>query len=218
MGFDLEEVSKRFPAYLSDTDKGRLRDVLNDFVQVGAPIVESKLYSQFYLRDLPDYLLQADVIDGIRMPAWDADRGSSTYASFKKEYVRALMISNTCDVDLVEKDRLLPKQVSFVPVVPLKDYIDSIDTDRRLQNRKEQAVKDIKSQQYSNLFFLPKGKGFEEHVALLDQPFWFPSSELTEIIEAVISHRIISLSQWAYYLFILKLSYHLCRLPEAPDR
>lgn len=230
-GFDIEEVSRRFPAYLSEIDKGRLQNALKDFssnskkesiggsAEKALSLTESqKLYSHFYLRDSPEYLLQADVIESIRRPIWISDRTDPLFATYDKDYIRALMISNTCDIDVADKDRYIPKEVSFVPIVPMSDYIDSIQADHRIRPQVDSIKESLRNQQYSNLFYLPSGKDFEEHIALLDQPFWYPSDELSEILSAVIANRVVSLSQWAYYLFVLKLSYHLCRLPEADDR
>jgi hypothetical protein len=232
-GFDMAEASRRFPSYFSDTDKGRLQGALSNFSSVSAldsngatskktlSLVESqRLYAHFYLRSgqLPDYLLQADIVDSIRQPVWITDKRDPAYASYSKEYIRALLISNTCDVDVSDKSRDVPKEVAFVPVVPIRDYVASLMGDPRVSNKVETIILDVKNQKYSNLFYLPSTRGFEEHVALLDQPFWFPADELRTIFAGVLESRVVSLSQWAYYLFIMKLSYHLCRLPEAADR
>jgi hypothetical protein len=219
MGFNIEEVSRNFPAYLSSPDKGRLRTALSDFASEGISLEDSqKVYAHFYLRSSPNYLLQADVIDSIRRPAWVSDRTSPAFATYEKEYIRAMMISNTCDVDVTDKKRVIPKEVTFIPIVPLGDYIEDIRKDHRILPNVEQIAGDIRNQQYTNLFYLPSGIGFEEHIALLDQPFWYPSDELTELIEGIMLNRVVSLSQWAYYLFVLKLTHHLCRLPEKRDR
>lgn len=231
MSFDIDKVSRNFPAYLSEQDKGRLQQALSDFSNrsykesaasssdKALSLQESqRLYSHFYLHDEPKYLLQADVIDGIRQPVWISDRTDPDFATYSKDYIRALMLSNTCDVDTEGKERYIPKDITFVPVVPFGEFVESITTDQRIRPQVGKIEYSLRNQQYSNLFYLPSGRDFEEHIALLDQPFSLPSDELVSVLDGMLQNRVVSLSQWAYYFFTLKLSYHLCRLPEEEDR
>ncbi len=82
----------------------------------------------------------------------------------------------------------------------------------------------IKSQTISNIFYLPPNPdNRKEYICHLDKAFWFPTEELNSYLPAPDSYlgeetRICSLDYFGYYLFLVKLSYHFCRLPEEKQR
>lgn len=220
MAFDVTEVARLFPAFLSDTEKDRITQGLSQFGESVA--TTPKLYNDFFATGVSEYLLQGDLLPSIRLPIWQSEP-----ATFSKGYTNALLIANTCDVDVVGNARNVPKEVGFVPLVPLSDFIAALT--RKLQTQAlnpatiktklQNIEKELKGQLLTNVFYLPASPtGLPECVALLDRPFWFPSSELVTVGPELLKHRLATLSQWGYYLFILKLSYHLCRLPEERDR
>jgi len=51
------------------------------------------------------------------MPYWNADT-----ASYEKVYNKVLLVSNTCDVDSSSKNRAIPKEILFAPIVELAEY------------------------------------------------------------------------------------------------
>ncbi len=220
MAFDVTEVARLFPSFLSDTEKERITQGLSQF---GESVASTpKLYTDFFATGVSEHLLQGDLLPSIRLPIWQSEP-----ATFTKGYSNALLIANTCDVDVVGNPRNVPKEVGFVPLVPLADFTSALTREFRAQGlppatikaKLQSLEKELRGQQFTNIFYLPASpSGLPEHVALLDRPFWFPSSELVSVGPALLEHRLATLSQWGYYLFILKLSYHLCRLPEERDR
>ncbi|MEP5611451.1 MAG: hypothetical protein ABJP45_04345, partial [Cyclobacteriaceae bacterium] len=58
----------------------------------------------------------------------------------------------------------------------------------------------------------------KEYIAYLDDTSNITIEELGLLKENLSENRIASLDFFGYYLFVLKLSYHLCRLPEETDR
>lgn len=220
MAFDVTEVARLFPAFLSATEKTRITEGLSQFAESIA--TTPKLYTDFYATGVPNYLLQGDLLPQIRLPIWQPSTGL-----FAKGNIDALLIANTCDVDVIGNSRNVAKEISFVPLVPLSNFLTNLE--RKLHSQhlppatvrvKLQSIeKELRNQLLTNVFYLPASpSGLPEQVALLDRPFWFPSSELVSIGPALLTNRMATLSQWGYYLFILKLSYHLCRLPEERDR
>lgn len=219
MAFDATEVARLFPSFLSAPEKDRIVQGLRQFDESVA--TAPKLYTHFFASTPAPYLLQGDLLPSIRVPVWQTGP-----ASFGKGYTPALLIANTCDVDVLGNPRNVPKEVGFVPLVPLPDFITALRSRLEAQalspatiRAKVQSIeKELRSQFLTNVFYLPAGPGgLPEYVALLDRPFWFPAAELAEIGPALLPRRLASLSQWGYYLFILKISYHLCRLPEERD-
>lgn len=219
MAFDATEIARLFPSFLTDIEKERITQGLSQFDN---PLATSpRLYTDFYMPQGPGYLLQGDLLPSVRLPVWQAREGI-----FTKGHSNALLIANTCDVDVSGNVRNIPKEVGFVQLVPFDLYREQLTRRLTAQRLSTQTVQskvrnlegEIRNQLITNLFFLPAAPGgLSEQVALLDRPFWFPAAELAQVGEALRTARLASLSLWGYYLFILKLSYHLCRLPEERD-
>jgi hypothetical protein len=58
----------------------------------------------------------------------------------------------------------------------------------------------------------------QEYFALLDNMFWIKTEEINALSPTISDDRLATLNHYGYYLFILKLSHHLCRFPEENDR
>lgn len=120
---------------------------------------------------------------------------------------------------LKSKHSLSSKQCLFAPLIEFQEYLKDLELAGYDNEKLGQFCKAVKAQLVSNLFYLPMiQKEEKEYVVFLDNIFWFPASELNAYMERIQENRMASLSHFGYYLFILKLSYHLCRLPEQCDR
>ena len=104
-------------SYLTDEEKGRLNEGLRQFRKTGQDENSFKNYTHFYLSTFPNGLRQGDLLSLIRMPYWNADT-----ASYEKVYNKVLLVSNTCDVDSSSKNRAIPKEILFAPIVELAEY------------------------------------------------------------------------------------------------
>jgi len=201
-----------FPSYLVDSDKGRLRNSLKQFI--GGELKNEIDYSDFYKEYHYDYFMQSDLIREIRFAYWDEEN-----KIFQKRYTDGIILSNTCDISFDNTHSINEKQCLFAPVIELADYIIDLIGAGLDQAKISQFIKTIKSQQITNILYLPANhNNSKEYVVLLDNVFWFPIKELKQYTEDISSNKISSLGYFGYYLFILKLSYHLCRLPEQCDR
>ncbi|MEK7433275.1 MAG: hypothetical protein AABZ74_09105 [Cyanobacteriota bacterium] len=205
MDFDFSQIDILLPNYLSTIDKGRLIEGLKQFKET------KNISANFFLNKNNDYFLQSDILTEIRYPIWNVSN-----SNYEKKYCDAIIISTTCDIEFDSKKRFINKEILFAPLVEYDIFISE------LQENKIDATKisdTLKKQEYSNLFYLPKNnQNHKEYIALLDQLFWFPSKELNSYTPDISSNRILSLDYFGFYLFILKLSYHLCRLPEDQHR
>lgn len=205
------ELDKLLPTYLVDDDKGRLKKALEQFRKSGESVID---YSDFFKSYKHPYFLQSDLVREIRMPLWDEES-----ASFSKVYTDAIILSNTCDLSAENKHGANAKKCLFAPLLDLTEFLNDLERSAIKKDSLEQLSIAIKKQLVSNLFYLPNGtKENKEYIALLDNVFWFPTEELNSYIPGIQETRIGSLSLFGHYLFILKLSYHLCRLPEERDR
>ena len=214
--FDKDQLERLLPDYLSKAEKGRLLMAMEQFHEQSArkPATwSSKFYTNFYLSKNFDYFLQGDLLRGIRQPNWEpvAD-------SFEKIYANALILSNTCDMDL-SNERIIPKEIVLAPLTPFSDFVEELHFILGDKKRLDSIVLGIKAQTYSNVFFLPPAPGTNiEFVCFFDNVFWFPTEELNSYLPGLAQTRIASLDYFGYYLFLVKLSYHFCRLPEEKQR
>lgn len=200
------------PRYLVEGDKGRLKDSLKQFV--GDSLKSEIDYSSFYKDYGHDYFMQSDLIREIRFAFWDESE-----KIFHKKYTDAIVLSNTCDISFDNHHSMNEKQCLFAPIIELQEYINDLKLAGYEEEKRVQFIKSVKSQQISNIFYLPANYNSDkEYIALLDNVFWFPIKELKTYTEDINANKISSLGYFGYYLFILKLSYHLCRLPEQCDR
>lgn len=208
MAFFIEDLERLLPPELTDQKKGRLREGLKQFSDLENS--QDKFYTDFYLTSYHNYFLQGDLIREIRFPVFDTKS-----REYNKLYYDALLISNTCDVD-ESNIRTVPKKPIIAKLIPIEEFVASLK-ELAVENAAE-ILTQIKNQQFSNVFYLPPTKDKNEYLAYLDDLGTIDKEELNVLKEDIDTNRIASLDYFGYYLFIFKLSYHLCRLPEATER
>lgn len=192
--FSFEDVY--LPSYLSDDKRDALRLELKQFPD-----------NMRYFRAEPlKSPLQGDVFDKRPYIICDGDR-----LNFRD--TRLMIISNSCDI-AIENARDSPVTVLVAPVGPLAALERVFLKGRLTADRITSRVASIRKQEISNLFFLPAGHGIEqESVVYLDRIQSLPR-ELLKLTTG----RLCMLSQYGFYLMLIKLSYHLCRAKEGVER
>ncbi len=212
MDFSETDWNKLLPPYLTEPDKARLKIALMQFKKENYN--GTIAYNDFYAKYGVPYFIQADIIEQVRISSWN-----STADKYDKKFVNAIILSNSCDISFDNTRTLNNKQCLFAPIVLLNSYLAKLRSNGYEEDKLRQHTSEIKGQLVTNLFYLPSGIGGpNDYIALLDQVFWFPVSEIENWISEIDKRRPTSLNQFGFYLFILKLSYHLCRLPEEQDR
>lgn len=203
----IDSLESLFPPELAEQKKGRLREGLSQFLGKES---RPKIYTDFYATTSYEYFLQGDLVRELRFPLWDENE-----RTYNKGYLDSIVISNTCDIDEANK-RHIPKQVLLAKVIPLENFIEQL---RRVDEaNSEEIIRTLKNQEYSNLMYLPPTAEGTEYVAILDEITWISIDELNALKSDINENRIAALDFFGYYLFIFKLAYHLCRLPEETDR
>jgi hypothetical protein len=212
MAFGDNNFDSILPSYLVSEEKARLREALKQFtVHEKGKVID---YSDFYRSYGHTYFLQSDLVKEIRMSLWNEQS-----TAFDKVYSDTIIISNTCDISIENKHEVNSKQCLFAPLIDFNEYVKDLKTHGYNEEKLSQFVQTVKSQLVTNLFYLPMtADSKKEYIVFLDNVFWFPAIELNSYLDEIDDNRITSLSHFGYYLFILKLSYHLCRLPEQCDR
>ncbi len=208
-----EEFLRLLPTYLTSEEKGRLTKALEQFKAEKGKAWSSKLITNFYSARQFGFFLQGDLLRQVRFPVWNKQN-----KSFDKIYLNAIILSNTCDLDL-SNDRNIPKEIVLAPVTEYRRYLEKLAI-RLVSSEVPASLKEaIKAQTFSSLLYLPPVSGTgDDYVCHLDKAFWFPTEELNSYLPDLAQTRIASLDYFGYYLFLVKLSYHFCRLPEEKQR
>ena len=211
MSFNDLSIEKFIPGYFTPDIKDRLKSGLQSFFNKEANDRE-KNYNGFYAFDAPGYLMQADVLQSVRTIDWDLEAND-----YVPCYFSSILISNTCDVTEENLRSTNIKQALLAPLIPVEEYLKDMEA----EFKPEQILgfyNTLKRQEHSNLFYLPKNhKNGKDYIVFLDKIYWQPVPALQPLIKNLPEERFLSLSNWGFYLFLLKLSYHLSRLPEAYD-
>lgn len=201
------------PSYLTLPEKGRLQKGLEQFIS-SSQKNRIPSYSDFFIDSSPDYLMQSDVLNSIKMISWDSET-----KDFKTGFIPAILLSSTCDLNKDNFHSINKKEVLFAPVIAIHEFCSDLKEEGYKKDQIDTFYNTLRKQEFSNLFYIPPNDiNGKDYMVFLDKVSWFPSSELLNDDVELNSLRFISLSNFGFYLFILKLSYHLCRLPEDKDR
>lgn len=215
MEFGEDHFVSLLPSYLTDEQKSRLKDSLLQFSIQRNEVepIPNLDYTNFVTRQDCDYFKQSDIVYEIRYPHLNEET-----VEFEKYYTTAIILSNTCDISSENPHTLNSKQCLLAPVLELNSFVEDLRmSDYFTEARLQSFLNELKLQRITNLFFVSDNGG-DEYIALLDKIFWFPTDELNTYLPEMNENKLFSLTQFGYYLFLLKLSFHFCRFPEALDR
>lgn len=211
MAFAEADWNALLPSFLTSSDKERLKQALAQFKKDDHKNIS---YLDFYSMYDYNYFLQADILSEIRYPKWD-----HTNRVYKASFPDSIIISNSCDISFENNRNINPKQCLFAPLVELAEFESDLIAAGYEASKLNQLFSEIRRQSISNLLYLPhRPDNKKEYIAFLDRLFWLPIDDLNSLVGSIKDDRVASLNQFGYYLFVLKLSYHICRLPEEIDR
>lgn len=138
-----------------------------------------------------------------------------SFESGERKLVKAVLLSNSCDI-APENKRELPTKLNFAPIIKLAPYLQLLRKAGLDNQQIDDKLVAIKEQKVTSLFYLPKGADLEEdYIALLDDVHTVPYQAFSTQSER---RKIFTLSQVGFYLFLLKLSVHFCRFHEEINR
>ena len=194
-----EEIKKYLPQYLSDSDAKQLFSALKDFPNN----IDERFYSNYSLDD--NILYQGDCLKDI--PAFNLP-------DTRTKLSQSMAISNTCDMDLSNK-RLWNTRILFSQIILLEKLEKGL-CQRFPKDRVTNYIKSLKKQQITNAFYLPKSKNLDEAVAFFDYTNSFDINYIDR--ESLKERRLVSLSNYGFYILLLKLSIHFTRVQEKVER
>ncbi len=192
----LEEFKRYLPKYLSSRDARELFAQLSSFPNPTSP---------FYLDGaaLPEEPLQGD--------GW---RGfiAIDFRTAARKSVSGVVISNSCDIDPANR-RALGVNVLFSPLIELAKYVELL---RQVKDepQTEDILRAIRGQRVTSIFYLPAGAWGAESIALLDTIYAQPLDDFLANDRV----RLFTLSMYAFYIFLIKLSIHFTRMQEGVRR
>ncbi len=187
-----ESIKNQIPYYLSQKARENLAVALDQFPR--------KI--DYYINLYKEEFLQGDCWTSVEILRFED--GS-------KKFIKALLLSNSCDAT-PENKRDLPTKLSFASMVKLERYVDLLKNAGIDQKQIATKIIAIKEQKVTSLVYFPKGAALEEdYIALLDDIHTVPSQAFIRRNEKT---KLFALSNVGFYLFVLKLSVHFCRLHE----
>mgnify|MGYP003385861024 CR=1 FL=1 len=196
MQISTESIEKQIPYYLTQEAKENLAKALARFPR----------QIDYYINRYQNEILQGDGWNSVEV---------INFENGKRKLVRAVLLSNSCDVDPKNK-RELPVKLTFAPIIKLNRYLQLLKSAGLDEQQVEAKAAAIKEQNITTLFYLPKGANLgEDFVALLGDVHSIPYQAFDALKD---NQKIFTLSQVGFYLFIFKLSVHFCRLHEEVDR
>jgi len=180
-----EEVALFLPKYLSPTKQQGLWEEIKKFP------------AAFCFYDLTGALRQ-ELLQG------DGWRGfiAINFITLDKRTVSGVIISNTCDVNVKNKHDYTPN-ILFAPILKLNAFGDLLTRNGLKPESIESKLAEIRRQQVSNIFFLPRQEGLiEESIILLDDIHHHPLDHFLQCEPA----KLFTLSLAGFYLFLIKIS------------
>ena len=202
MNLDIESLQRQIPYYLTSEDRQVL---INELKAISRGETADYFLSQ--TRDaFKNDMLQGDGWRGFQLFMFDTG---------KRRSVQGLVISNSCDVDPNNR-RDLPARVIFAPLVKLATY-EALLGKRNIKQRKiDEKLAAIRAQKTSSLFFLPSGGPLtDDHIVRLDDAHSMPVAAHSAATDR---EKLFTLSNTGFYMLVLKLSIHFCRLQEKVNR
>lgn len=156
----------------------------------------------------------------------DIPFSSFTKGKFSTAYLQGIIASNSCDIS-PDNERLDTPYIQFASLFSLREYTDQLKVKQVSQQRIDSFIDDLKGNRISNLFYLPEKKDgtkilMEESFARFDLNVTLPMSIFQDNVYNSNYYpegdRLISLSNYGFYLFLIKISVHYCRFREGVFR
>ncbi|HBD7441756.1 TPA: hypothetical protein ACT9IY_002888 [Legionella pneumophila] len=194
-----DDIRLYLPKYLSDDELTKLLSELRQH----SNNLDKRIYTSA-LKEEP-VLFQGDGFSNISMPD----------IANKKFYTgKGILVSNSCDSSL-ENSRVYNPYITFTPLFSLKKYEDGLLTTFD-KSKVTSHIKSIREQGVSSFFYLPSTETGEEYFARFD--LCFSMSLTKQLHDHLLENKLFTLSNYGFYLLLIKLSIHFSRVQEKVQR
>ncbi len=199
---NLDDISKYLPQYLSQQNQKELFQQLKDF-----PNNYHKIFAT--LTNFDNGIIQSDVVENIPF---------INLPDIKIKKAKVLVLSNSCDIEPTNQ-RHVPPSVSYVPIISLKKLELLFKNQNKSDEQIFNIINDIKKQKITSMFYLPKGANLDEEcVALFDKTLHCKRNDFFNLAKENDRKKLVSLGNYGFYIFLIKLSIHFTRIHEGIDR
>ena len=192
-----DDIKDFLPRYLTEESTQVLLQQIDDYAKEGTT---NKVYAYPLSNDetIFQYKLNED------------GKGSAA-----TKYAPCIILSNTCDISF-DNTRKRPINVCYAPLIELDRFYNALK-EQFGKDRADNIVNDVRKQKITDTLYLPVGgKLKKEHIVFLDK--------ISSIDNRLVSRknlgetRLFTLSNFGFYLFLLKLSINFTRIQERVDR
>lgn len=172
------------------------------------PLLEKA--EDFYLKPTDAGLLQGDVLTNIS-PVWVAKDEDGGLTAFTSDPQMAMVLSTECDS---EKRDNAQAYIRLCPVFTEEELLDEMEVPAEKWSSVEG---NLKANYYSEYFWMPAcSAGSQNMIADLSHIFSVALDDIHGGLSEKSVVRVISLSEDAYFLLLIKLAWFFLR-PAAPD-
>ena len=194
MSLSIEDIKKSLPHYLTLPQQQGLVRALSEFPNCN--LYCSRDHSGF---------LQGDGWSKLEIV---------NFQTSERRAIKGMILSNSCDIDPSNK-RPISGNIVFAPLMGLDQYCE-IYRNVAGADRLSGHVGEIRKQKLTSIFYLPVGGGLDkEHIVRFDDVHTVPISCFSDRSDKAKSF---TLSQVGFYVFLMKLSIHFCRVHEGEVR
>ncbi len=197
-----DEIKIYLPKYLSADNYDTLIKELKDFPNN----IDNRMYTSIADENL---LCQGDIIKDLPYAEIEQiDKGV-----INKD---CIVLSNTCDINLDNK-RLFKSRMIYAPLIELAKYRQVLLNHGEANEQQiNDHIRGIKEQRISQILYLPKSRNINESIVFLDRVLNIDSRMIDR--KTLNQKRLVSLSDYGFYLLLFKISVHFCRLQEHVER
>ena len=196
MNLSLKEIELYLPKYLSPETKNELFSNLD-----GLP----KSFDMF----IKDNSLNIQ----------ELLQGDGIIINLQNKEMRIMIISNSCDID-PNNTRIFESHMLYTPIFSIDRYRESLIKSGISEDRIKNHINDIKEQKITQIFYIPKSNSTfleEDCFIFFDRINNIPLKNLYNKDKPKYQ-KIFSLSQTAFYIFLIKISINFTRMMEGIDR
>ena len=197
-----DEIRIYLPKYLSADNYDTLIKELEDFPNN----IDRRMYTSLADDTL---LCQGDVLKDLPYTEIDhLERGVKN--------TDCIVLSNTCDIDPNNK-RLFPSRIMYAPLIELSKYKSVLlKKGTASEQQVNDHIKSIKEQRVSQILYLPESNTFRESIVFLDRVINIDNRAIDRM--SLKQRRLVSLSDYGFYMLLFKISVHFSRLQEHVER
>ncbi|HOY14464.1 MAG TPA: hypothetical protein PLY70_15055 [Saprospiraceae bacterium] len=195
-----EAIFLYLPKYLSAESQKRIFEEIRGFPE--------NLNSRFYTTVLKN---ETNVFQGDGI----IDLMVTDLPNSKIENAKCIIISNTCDIDPANT-RYFESRLTYAPIFSLEMYKANLEKNNIDKQKIKAHINAIRSQEITQIFYLPANTEIPEAIVFLDRLNNCKIDVITK--NNIYSKRLFTLSNYGFYMFLLKLSMSFTRIGESVDR